>query len=309
MAFWCRDCWEERLGFFQRPSPLFGWEVLEKSARENHIKDQLRNEKHTTKSTKIISDSWRAVRSCWHQLHTLASLQRQNNTNTTNTMTNTQLYKSSRIANLCMWLGFDNLKILSPPRADVLLVHFHCLHGPAGETLPYRLNLNLAAFREILSLSGVPMYMSSCCSWSLLPSLSFLHKQHYLARNYLSQTLQLGSNLTCEISDSAQQWLAFHNLSTLPTWPTGNSCLMSLCESSQKESQPPGTPLPEHDKANVLHCDGIETEHLCWPFRLSTQMNGMRNLSRAQIRVHAHSARFFHAVQVVLKASKNDWKM
>lgn len=38
-----------------------------------------------------------------------------------------------------MWLGFDNLKILSPPRADVLLVHFHCLHGPAGETLPYKL--------------------------------------------------------------------------------------------------------------------------------------------------------------------------
>lgn len=64
------------------------------------------------------------------------------------------------------------------------------------------LNLNLAAFREILSLS-VPMYMSSCCSSSPLPSLSFLHKQHYLARNYLSQTLQLGSNLTCEISDSA----------------------------------------------------------------------------------------------------------
>ena len=36
-----------------------------------------------------------------------------------------------------------------------------------------------------------------------------------------------------------------------------------LCESSQKDSQPPGTPLPEHDKANVLHCDGTLKLNIC----------------------------------------------
>ena len=54
----------------------------------------------------------------------------------------------------------DNLKIRSRPRADVLLVHFHCLHGPA-ETLPERklTQSEFGSFRgDFVSVrSGVPM--------------------------------------------------------------------------------------------------------------------------------------------------------
>ena len=201
MAIWCRDCWEERLGFFQCPSPLLGWEVLEKSARENHIKDQLRNEKHQNYHSQTPEEpSAVAGTSCILLPHS-----RDRTTQIQQTQWQTLNYINH--LGLQTYVCGSDLTISRFFHLNVLTCcssTFTVCTGRLGRLcLTNWLNLNLAAFREILSLSGVPMYMSSCCSWSPLPPLSFLHKQHYLARNYLSQTLQLGSNLTCEISDSA----------------------------------------------------------------------------------------------------------
>lgn len=171
MAFWCRDCWEERLGFCQRPSPLFGWEVLEKSTRENHIKDQLKNEKHQNHHSQTPEEpSAVAGTSCILLPHS-----RDRRTQIQQTQWQTLNYINH--------LGLQTYVCGS----DLTISRFFHLHvltccsstftvctGRLGRLcLTNWLNLNLAAFREILSLSGVPMYMSSCCSWSLLPFPSY----------------------------------------------------------------------------------------------------------------------------------------
>lgn len=120
----------------------------------------------------------------------------------------------------------------------------------------------------IWQLSGrFCLCLSRCTCLVVVPRLPFLPFPSYTSSITWPVIIWARHSSSARIwpakYQTQQQWLAFHNSSKLPTWPTGNSCLMSLCESSQKGSQPPGTPLPEHDKANVLHCDRTLKLNIC----------------------------------------------
>ncbi len=172
---------------------LISWaEVQQKSAREKH---HLRNQKHTTKSTKIIIP--RLLKSRPQLLTPVAyscltpEAERQNTTNA-NPKHST---KSSRIANLWIWQDltisrFVDLHVLTCCSSTFTVCTGRLRRLCLNANWP---NPNLAAFGEILSLSGLvsrcpfSIRMSGCCSWSSLRSLSFCHKQHNLVGIYLSQ--------------------------------------------------------------------------------------------------------------------------